>query len=447
MPLGRVAAESWWASARAACQGLDVADHHVDAIGLSLHSPAVVAMDEFGGVLCDAYRYEAPGMVAAVQLIEETLSPQDRDRIGNRPSPSTFVSAAYHLLSAEEPEAAARIRTLGSVGTYIGHRLTGRTAIDPSQASYFGLLDLTGDWRWLPDLAARLGIPLHLLPDLRPSDDELGTLTGEAGAELGLRAGTPVIVGAGDTACASFAVQLENRPGRLLTLGTTHVVTEHSHLVSRRNLHIQRAYVRAHEWLLHGAVNGGLALSIGAESFGFGPGTQGVQRMLRAALEAPPALIRSAPVFIPHVRAERGPLWLDSPRSALIGNRNQDESAIAWAVVEGVAFGDQLVWDSFGDPSDAPVLLAGDLGPAPTFSSVLADAFGTEVRLAREPHLPAIGAAMLGGRGVGVSVMSTIAFEHAVKPRRFLSSLLDQRRKLFQETRESLLGSSLSIKD
>ncbi len=76
-------------------------------------------------------------------------------------------------------------------------RLTGEVATDPTMASRSGLYDLDGR------LGRRAGRPEagRLAAPGGPPDQVTGVLTAVAGRALGLAAGTPVVIGAGDRAC------------------------------------------------------------------------------------------------------------------------------------------------------------------------------------------------------------------------------------------------------
>jgi xylulokinase len=435
--VGRVSSESWWESVRDACNILE-ARIPILGIGLSAHSPVVVPMGAAGEPLTDAYRFEAPGMPEAVRAMFSSAEPADIHRIGNRLGPSTALAAAYQLFGQDSPGSLPELRTLGSVATFIGQKLTGRAAIDPSQASYFGLFDLIGDWTWMKDFAEQVGVPERILPPVCSSTSVLGELSEAASSSLGLPPGVPVVLGAGDTACAAAAVALEDQDGRMLTLGTTHVVTEHTRTPSVRGLHLQRAHVRRGEWLLHGTLNGGLALALGARSLGFGSGGTAVSDLLRAASQADARMIRAAPIFVPHVRAERAPFWLDTPASSIVGDQSSPV-ATAWAIAEGVAFGDRLVWDSFDHTSGERVLLAGDVGTETVFPQMIADALGMTVELRRESHLPALGAACLAAEANGVTIKADVSDGQRIHPRQELATIFEERWRQFREVRAQIL--------
>lgn len=436
---GRVDPLSWWASVQEACRELDAADLELAGIGLSIHCPVGVPMDDDGGHLSAGYRFEAPGLQDITRSLIARLSPEEVTRLGNRVTPATFMAAAYLLIQAEEPEVSRALRFLGSVGTYIGHRLTGEWAMDPTQASYFGCFDLTDDWTWEEALAERLGIPAGVLPPVRASLSTLGTLTTTAALALGLQPHTPVVVGGGDTACAAFAAGIERDHARLFSLGTTHVITEHGFAPTTDGLHLQRSYLRPGQWLRHGVCNGGLALSVAARMLGYGTGSDAVQALVDRAMVADVGAIQRAPWFIPHVRTERGPFWIGGPRAGFVGmTADTDEDAAAWAAVEGVLFTDRLVLESFSSRTSHDVILAGDVRAGGAFAQLASDLCAVPMSVSNESHLPAVGAALLAAEGVG----SLLSFEQNLerfKPRPELGRLIESRWNGFTEARTQFL--------
>lgn len=437
---GRVDPRSWWTSMQEACGALEAENLELAGIGLSVHCPVGVPMDDDGGHLSPGYRFEAPGLQEVTRSVSAGLSAEEATRLGNRVTPATFMAAAYLLIAEQEPEVTRNVRYMGSVGTYIGHRLTGEWAIDPTQASYFGCFDMTGDWTWEKATAERLGIPSAVLPPVRSSLGTLGTLTTTAAAVLGLQSHTPVVVGGGDTACAAFAAGIEKDQARLFSLGTTHVVTDHGFAPTTDGLHLQRSYLRPGQWLRHAACNGGLALSVAARMLGYGSGADAVQALVNRAMAADPQTIQRAPWFIAHVRTERGPFWMNAPHAGFIGmTADVDEIAAAWAAVEGVLFTDRLMLEGFSRNSPDHVVLAGDVRDGGAFAQLATDLCATPMSVNNESHLPAVGAALVAAEALG----SPLVLKQDLRrfsPRPEFEGVVASRWEGYRKARRAFLG-------
>jgi sugar (pentulose or hexulose) kinase len=80
------------------------------------------------------------------------------------------------------------------VSDWIGFRLCGVAAAEPSQAAESLLFELEQP-RWAWDWIERLGLPRRLFPEVRSAGTRLGSLAPEAAEQLGLAPGIPVAVG------------------------------------------------------------------------------------------------------------------------------------------------------------------------------------------------------------------------------------------------------------
>src|ERR1700739_3508878 len=85
---------------------------------------------------------------------------------------------------------------------YVRLQLTGEYASDVSDASGTALFDVVRR-RGADELAGRLGLGCALLPKVEESTVVTGTITPAAAGRTGLRAGTPVVAGAGDQAASA----------------------------------------------------------------------------------------------------------------------------------------------------------------------------------------------------------------------------------------------------
>ena len=139
-------------------------------------------------------RAAGPGILLAMQHGEalHRLS-------GHWPMP-ICAAARLRWLQETRPEQAVRAAHFLSLSDWMGYRLTGVLASEPSQAAGSLLYDITTDaWAW--DWIERLEFPKRWFPEMRASGSLLGELTREAATCFGLRAGTPVFVAGADTQC------------------------------------------------------------------------------------------------------------------------------------------------------------------------------------------------------------------------------------------------------
>ena len=106
---------------------------------------------------------------------------------------------------------------------YVRLCLTGVRAIDVADASGTLLLDVAHR-RWSDAMLEAVGLSPDCLPALYESQQIVGQVTESAAATTGLKAGTPVVAGAGDQAAGATGMGIV-RPGDVsATIGTSGVV-------------------------------------------------------------------------------------------------------------------------------------------------------------------------------------------------------------------------------
>jgi len=180
------------------------------------HASAVLDTD--GNLLLATSNRDARGIGQALGLAAESGEKLHR-LTGHWPNPGQ--AAGRLLWLKQQPDSSwDRAATHLSLGDWLGFRLSGELATEPSQASETLLFGLTErDWAW--ELIDRLELPRTLFPEVRTPGSPLGKLTERAAAELGLPAGIPVAVAGGDTQCGLLGAGV-TRPDEMgIILGTT----------------------------------------------------------------------------------------------------------------------------------------------------------------------------------------------------------------------------------
>ncbi len=125
------------------------------------------------------------------------------------------VAAKLAWLAANEPERLEACDLVLSPRDLVLLRMTDEVVTDATFASRSGLYDFDGNA--VRELA---GPVLGKLPSVVPSDTVIGQLKPVPGAELGLRPGIPVVIGAGDRQCEVLGSGAsEERP--MVSWGTT----------------------------------------------------------------------------------------------------------------------------------------------------------------------------------------------------------------------------------
>ena len=216
-------AEWWRATVAAVREALAdaSADVEVAAVGVDGQMHGVVLADADGaavrpGILWLDRRAEAEAARYG-ELPAELTRP-----LGNQAS-AGMAGPMLSWLVAREPDVLRRARWALQPKDWVRMRLTGLAATDPTDASGTLLFDLARGV-WADGVIAALGLPAEKLPPVLRATQVAGQLLPGPASELGLTPGSPVAVGAADTAAALYAADLGEGDGRegwaLLTVGT-----------------------------------------------------------------------------------------------------------------------------------------------------------------------------------------------------------------------------------
>lgn len=196
----------WRAFAGAVREAVDATPEPVTTLVLSAQMAGLVLLDRDGRSL----RPVILGM-------DRRGEPVPHDPRTGCPPGAIYPAGKLAWLAAHEPERHAAARYVGGVKEYLLYRLCGNWITDPSSASTTGLYDVTAG-RWP---AGPRHTRVEYLPRVLRPCDRAGALFPDVAAELGLPAGTTLLVGLGDGPAANLACGAAGGARLCLSLGTT----------------------------------------------------------------------------------------------------------------------------------------------------------------------------------------------------------------------------------
>jgi xylulokinase len=287
---------------------------------------------------------------------------------------------------------------------YVSGRLCGLAAadahVDWTHLHFSGLADAANAC-WSAELTAETGIEESRLPRIVAPTARVGGLTREAAAACGLRAGTPVAAGLGDTAAGTLGAGVVRAGQAVDTAGTASVLgvstTSFRPDVAGRTLVLMRGAVPG-QWVALAYLAGGdllrwLPSALGGAS---------LEELVAEAARAEPAQL----LFVPHLGGRILPAN-PAARGAWLGlDLARSRGDLVRAVLESVAFEyagfleRALELQAGLVPSEVRVI-GGGSGDA-LWNRIKAAALGLPyVRLERE-NVACWGAALVGGAAAGV---------------------------------------------
>jgi xylulokinase len=358
--------------------------------------PALIWCDQ----RTDAQAKAITTLVGASRLIELTANP----------ALTNFTVTKLLWVREQEPELWSRFRYFLLPKDYVRLRLTGERATDVADASGTLLLDVANR-RWSDAMLDALEINKNCLPALFESSEITARVSADGATLTGLRAGTPVVAGAGDQAAGAIGMGIV-RPGAVsATIGTSGVVfaaTDRPALDKKGRVHTF-CHAIPGRWHVMGVTQAaGLSLRWFRDRFGLG--VDGVtmraeddpyELLCKEAAQAPSG--SDGVLWAPYLMGERTPHLDPNARAALVGlAANHTRAHVLRAILEGVAFSLRDTLTIFAEmevPVDT-IRLGGGGSRGLLWRQIQADVYGHEVEILAADEGAAYGAALLAGVGI-----------------------------------------------
>jgi glycerol kinase len=312
-----------------------------------------------------------------------------------------FSATKLEWILAERVQGGTEHLRCGTVDSWLIWNLTQGAvhATDPTNASRTMLYDIDAQ-AWSPALAALFGVPMHLLPELRPSAGDFGTATLPA---LGLRA--PILGVAGDQQAALFGQGCVRAGGAKNTYGTGAFLLLHSGA--------QRPTPGAGMLTTVACgPRGEPAYAVEASIFIAGAAVQWLRDGLGIIKRADEtqALAESLPsnegvYFVPALTGLGAPHWQPEARGTIVGlTRGSTRAHLVRAALEAMAYGTAEVLAAMRRGGTIPLdVLRVDGGATHNdwLMRFQADVLGVPVERPGSVDITALGAAALAGVAAG----------------------------------------------
>jgi xylulokinase len=393
---------AWWGSVVDACaqvrEGAPDGFAAVEVVGCT-GARQTFAMVDGGGVAL------GPGIVwsdrragaEAAALTAEGASEPGPAPLTTLPVDAASVAAKLAWLGTHQRRRLDASAWILAPRDLVVWRLTGEVATDPTMASRSGLYDADGEV-----VAALVGpAASRMLPPVVPSDRVTGGLTTSSASALGLTAGIPVVIGAGDRACEVLGSGASDQCP-MVSWGTTANVSVPVDALVEPPSGVVLSRAAGRGWLLECGLS-----AAGSFVDWLGTLTSSTSAELAAgALRSPPGA--RGVVATPWLDGARAPWWRPGAGAAFVGlSSAHGPDDLARAIFESVAWEVRRSLAAIGSrrPEGTTVveLALGGAGTAiPVWIEVLTGVTGLPVRHRRSGQAASAGAALLAASAVGI---------------------------------------------
>ncbi len=394
----------WWTSLVIACAEArtlaPVAFGQVDVVACSGARQTFVPVTRSGGPIGKGLLWSDRRGVAEIGALTEAMGGEaiNRARTGI-PLDGGSVASKLAWLALHEPARLEACDAVLSPRDLIILRLTDELVTDSTLASRSGLYDFDGNV--VRELA---GPVLGKLPSVVPSDTVVGQLKTVPGAELGLKPGIPVVIGAGDRQCEVLGSGAsEDRP--MVSWGTTANVSVPVHerpVPSPAGAVVTRAATG--DWLLEGGLSAAGSFLAWLSRLLGRPVDE-----LAAGATLSPAGARGV-IAVPWLDGARAPWWRDDARAGFFGlGAAHGADDMSRAVIEAVAWDvlrcmEVITAGRLGGSPAHQITLGGAGTGLPLWVEVLTSVLGVPATRHRSGEAASAGAALLAGRALGLEL-------------------------------------------
>lgn len=406
----------WWNAAAGTIRtviaesGVEPAD--IKGVGISGQMHGLVMLDAGGQVLRRSIIWCDQRTAAECEEITEKVGAQRLIEITANPALTGFTASKILWVRRHEPETYQKCAHILLPKDYVRYMLTGDFATEVSDASGMQLLDVPNRC-WSREVLEKLDIDEGLLAKVYESPEVTGSITAEAARLTGLKAGTPVVGGAGDNAAAAVGTGVVRDGKAFTTIGTSGVVFAHTDRISidpKGRVHTFCCAVPG-AWHVMGVTQGaGLSLKWFRDNFcgaeketARGMGVDPYFLMDQQAGRSPIGCNKL--LYLPYLMGERTPHLDPDCRGVFFGlSAMHTKYDMLRAVMEGVTYSQRdsvEVLRGMG-VEIGEMLACGGGGSSPLWRQMLADVYGCPVKTVRSKEGPALGAAILAGVGAGL---------------------------------------------
>ncbi len=404
-------ADTLFAAAASACRDVlaatDVAGEQVEGLAISGIMIGGWLIDEAGNVL-------RPGILwndgRAQRLLDHHLARDPALMAKLFDSSGQVMQLGCTLpvlawLAENEPHLVARAHKILAAKDVLRMRLTGHVGTDESDAAIGPGSARTRGFD--PALLDHFGLTRHerLLPDVLPSEAFAGLLTEAAAAATGLRAGTPVAIGAGDLPACVLGAGAVDAGIACSVVGTTCLngVVSEAPVFTPRDMGILFT-VPGNLWIktmvnVAGTTNLDWALTALCPDLAGRP--DAYQALAALAASSPPGAGGAGYVpYLSHIGII-APRLEPGARAGFFGlNPDHGRPDLVRSVYEGLAYAIRDCFERIGRPIST-IRLVGGASRSPFWAQMIADITGTPVEVPEGSEFGAKGAALLAATVIG----------------------------------------------
>ncbi|WGI19985.1 xylulokinase [Latilactobacillus sakei] len=396
--------EDWVTATTVAIDRLILSDGlkpaEIEGISYSGQMHGLVLLDQNNQVLRPAILWNDTRTTAQCQEILAVMGQEFIDITRNVPLEG-FTLPKILWVKENEPQIFNKVRTILLPKDYLRYRMTGKIAMDYSDAAGTIMLDEIHK-TWSTVIADKFDLPINIFPPLIESVGLAGNISDSYATFSGLSTTTQIFGGASDNAAGAIGAGILAPNIVMSSIGTSGVVLKYEDSADvnyNGSLHFFNHAIPNKYYTMGVTLAAGYSLAWFKKNFA--PDLAFDQFVATAAQSTVGA---NGLLFTPYIVGERTPYPDGDIRGSFIGidgtHKRQDFTR---AVLEGIIFSFADIMTIFADKGsdfDTVVSIGGG-AKSPVWLQIQADIFNKKVVSLKNEQGPGMGAAMIAAVGVG----------------------------------------------
>jgi xylulokinase len=450
--------KTWWAGCCQAVQmaldGSGAKPGSVVAVGVCGFHHCPVFLDKEGVPVRPTIVTHDARLGESLAQLEESGVLGEIVRISGSRVMTGHLPPIYQWVREHDPRALERTHWVLLAKDYLRFRLTGQIGTELCDATGTNLIAMP-EQDWSADLCSLLGVPHNKLPEIGRSSQIAGLVTREAAAATGLKPGTPVVYGGGDSHCALVGLGVVGSGEAGLLLGSNSTLrASFDSLIKPLQ---QMVWIQQHVAPGRFTVSASSMAGSSVLSWFRGICLEGGQKqaVTYGQLES---LGDSAPpgcdglLFHPYLFGERSPFYNPEARGAFLGLQHWHGKAhLVRSIMEGVAFSianclDAIQAIAHDRGTRVDLLRTGKSGGSQlsVWRQIIVDALDHDLEVADVDEPGCMGAALLAGVGTGIyedlgaAIEQTVRVTNLTAPDPAVTALYREQRSVFNRTFQAL---------
>ena len=403
---GEQDARTWWEATLTAVRELGgrVSLDRIAALCVTHQRETFVPVDAVGNPLRPAILWLDERSRDQLATLDRLVGHDRLHRLTGRPPSLTQSLPKLRWLVEREPEIATTADAIVDTGAYLVSRLTGEQRTSTASADPMGILDMAAG-TWAEDVIVAIGLDPSQFWTLTPPGETIGHVSPDAARLTGLRAGTPVIAGAGDGQAACLGAGVISPDRAYVNLGTAIAggTSSRSYLTDDSCRTCLGALPGS--FVLESVLRGGTATVSWFMDHVADPtrGPAAFDAYESEAAALPPGA--GGLVLVPYWNTVMNPYWDPTASGIVVGwNGSHRRHHLYRALLEGIALEHRLAMEGIAATTGVPItshVVLGGGSRSDLWCQILADVLAAPVHRARSADATNLGAAVLAARGTG----------------------------------------------